>query len=339
MPRARRAISTQEPVGFRSSCDVAHINDMKLGPIMKLCAAQHGVVARRQLHRLGVPNHAILRACRRGELANVTTHTYRTAGRAEDFELRCKAVELDLHRRGLLIGPTSARLHGLRAMPEEPIHVMIPNGRRITAPSWVQVHLSSWFDYRRDAYEANGITTANPMRTLYSLAAVFNQHRFERAAEDAWHRGLITPDAARDYLEQHRCRGKDGVATFERWLERVDTRTRPTQSNLERRLIDALTALALPEPERQFPLRLISGDFVHLDIAWPQVRLAVEPGHSWWHGGDIAQRRDQGRDRACSEVGWMVLRFDETVIDDIYSAARQVRQVYLRRRADLDTAS
>ncbi|MEM9515734.1 MAG: hypothetical protein AAGA42_12840 [Actinomycetota bacterium] len=312
---------------------------MKLGPIMKHCAAQYGVVARHQLLALGVSSDAIHRACRRSELARVTNSTYRTAGRPEDFELRCKAVELEVRRRGLLIGPTAARLHGLRAMPDEPIHVMIPSGRNITSPPWLRVHRSSWFDYRRDAVEVDGITTASPMRTLYSLAALFNQHRFERAAEDAWHRGLVTPDGAREFLEQHRCRGKDGVARLERWLERVDTRTRPTQSNLERRLIDGLTALALPEPHRQYPLRLISGDVVHLDIAWPQVRLAVEPGHSWWHGGDIGQRRDQARDRACSEVGWMVLRFDETVIDDIYGAARQVRQIYLRRRADLDTAS
>ncbi|MEO1059185.1 MAG: type IV toxin-antitoxin system AbiEi family antitoxin domain-containing protein [Actinomycetota bacterium] len=312
---------------------------MKLGSVMELCASQHGVVSRQQIRNLGISDDALRRACQRSELVRVTRSTFRTGAQAETFELRCKAAELEVGRRGLLFGPTAARLLGMRAMPQDPIHVMIPNRRRITNPPWLVAHYSSWFDYRRDAFEANGITTANPMRTLYSLAAVFNQHRFERAAEDAWHCGLITPDAAREYLQQHRCRGKDGVATFERWLERVGTRTRATQSNLERRLIDALSALSLPEPERQYPLRLISGDLVHLDIAWPQVRLAVEPGHSWWHGGDIAQRRDQGRDRACSEVGWMVLRFDETVIDDIYTAARQVRQIYLRRRADLDTAS
>ena len=42
----------------------------------------------------------------------------------------------------------------------------------------------------------------------------------------------------------------------------------------------------LPEPIRQHPLLLLTGELIHLDIAWPEVRLAVEPGHSWWHGGD-----------------------------------------------------
>ncbi|MEM8619457.1 MAG: hypothetical protein AAGF73_07020 [Actinomycetota bacterium] len=312
---------------------------MKLAPVMELCASQHGVAARWQINQLGISDDSIRRACRQRSLVRVTRLTYRTGGQAEHFKMRCKAVELELGRRGLLIGPTAARLYGMRAMPDTPIHVMIPNRRRITNPPWLVAHFSSWFDYGRDAVVHDGIARAGAMRTLYSLAAVFNRHRFERAAEDAWHLGLITPDEARAYLEAHRCRGKDGVARFEQWLDGVDSRTRPTQSNLERRMIEAVTALALPDPARQYPLRLASGDVAHLDIAWPEVRLAVEPGHSWWHGGDAGQRRDQARDRACNELGWMVLRFDETASDDIYAAARQVRQVFLRRRAELDTAS
>ena len=85
----------------------------------------------------------------------------------------------------------------------------------------------------------------------------------------------------------------------------------------------------------QFPLVIGSGEVIHLDIAWPDIRLAVEPGASWWHGGDRAQRRDQERDRACTEVGWMTLRFDETLRADPDTAARQVERIHRRRRADL----
>ena len=67
---------------------------------------------------------------------------------------------------------------------------------------------------------------------------------------------------------------------------------------------------------RQHPLVLPSGEVIHLDLAWPDVRLAVEPGHSWWHGGDLRQRRDQDRDRACAVVGWHVVRYDESAARD-----------------------
>ena len=68
----------------------------------------------------------------------------------------------------------------------------------------------------------SALLVATPMRMLFGLADAFNQFRFERAAEDAWHRGLITPSEAAEYLERHRCRGKDGVSTIERWLERTE---------------------------------------------------------------------------------------------------------------------
>ena len=35
---------------------------------------------------------------------------------------------------------------------------------------------------------------------------------------------------------------------------------------------------------------------------------AVEPGHSWWHGGDLGDASDQARDRACDEIGWRIIR-------------------------------
>jgi hypothetical protein len=170
---------------------------------------------------------------------------------------------------------------------------------------------------------------------LFGLAADFGQFRFERAAEDAWHLGLVTPAAAADYLERHRCRGKDGVATMDAWLERVLGRSRPAQSDLELDLLDALGHVGLPEPVRQHPLRLPTGDTIHLDIAWPALRLAVEPGASWWHGGDLGQRRDHARDRACGELGWHVVRFDETLRANPLAAARQVLTIYVQRRRDL----
>ena len=80
---------------------------------------------------------------------------------------------------------------------------------------------------------------------------------------------------------------------------------------------------------------LANGESIHFDLAWPDVRLAVEPGHSWWHGGDLRQRLDQDRDRGCSELGWLVVRFDETMLRDLDEAARQIRRIHVRRSADL----
>jgi very-short-patch-repair endonuclease len=185
----------------------------------------------------------------------------------------------------------------------------------------------------------DGIRVATPLRTLFGLARRFNQHRFERAAEDAWHRGLVSPDDAADYLAAVRRSGKEGVRRMEHWLERTSHRVRPSQSRLESRFVQLIEQVGLPTPVRQLPLTLDSGETIHLDIAWPDVRLAVEPGHSWWHGGDLRQRADQARDRACALVGWHVLRYDEAAARDRAATARELLALHRRRVADLGGGS
>ncbi|MGI9030378.1 MAG: hypothetical protein ACR2HP_10405, partial [Ilumatobacteraceae bacterium] len=69
-----------------------------------------------------------------------------------------------------------------------------------------------------------------------------------------------------------------------------------------------------------------------------QVRLGVEPGHSWWHGGDLRQRADQARDRACDEIGWRIVRCDESVRDELARFGLQLKIIYDERRRSLRTA-
>ena len=308
---------------------------MLTSEILLLAAHQDGVVSRDQLRdRFGVSDHAISRARRSGLIVDVVPGVVRPASSPETFRMRCRAVQL--RADGCLSGWTAAHFYELRAMPTADIHVTVPTGFRRRLPTWVHLHRCSWYEPDRDrVIGSDGLVLARPLRMLFGLAAAFTQHRFERAAEDAWHHGLVTPADAAAYLERHRCRGKDGVAVFERWLDRAVTRARPTQSHLERRLLESLERLGLPEPQRQHPLTLASGETVHLDIAWPSIRFCVEPGASWWHGGDAGQRRDQARDRDCGEVGWFTIRFDETMRQDLSGAARQVARIYRRRALDL----
>jgi hypothetical protein len=73
----------------------------------------------------------------------------------------------------------------------------------------------------------------------------FNQHRFERAAEDAWNLGLIDPPRQPTTSKLHRCRGKDGVARLETWLDGA----RPGAGDPEQSrtpLIEALEQIGLP---------------------------------------------------------------------------------------------
>ncbi len=305
-----------------------------IGPaLLKLAKCQFGVVGYRQLTaRLWMSKFQVSRARRAGLLVDVMPGVLRLASSADDFEGRCMALQLASGGRGFLSGPTAARLHGIRKMPITPVHFTIPIGDTLTVPGWARVHATSWYGGEVDRTRLDsGLIVATPLRTLFGLAAEFNTHRFERAAEDAWHLGLVTPSDAANYLERHRCRGKDGVRRMELWLEKAMETASPAQSDLERDVLDALARIGLPTPVRQHPLVLPSGETIHLDIAWPDIRLAVEPGGTWWHGGDLGQRKDQSRDLASAEVGWHIVRVDEHVRDDLMAAAQRIRRLYRER--------
>jgi very-short-patch-repair endonuclease len=76
---------------------------------------------------------------------------------------------------------------------------------------------------------------------------------------------------------------------------------------------------------------------VHLDIAWPEALLDLEPGLSAFHTFE-AVRRDYSRDNELSRLGWQVMRFDEVQQRAPPWCAMQVAEVYRTRRALLRLA-
>lgn len=299
---------------------------------MSLASTQDGVLARGQLAEQGVSVAALSRARRRGLIVDMTARTVRIASAPDTFERRCRAVDLHVGVGGFLSGRTAGRLHGLRSMWTTPVTVTVAASQRLHLPAWAKVHQTRWFDAERDRVEHDsGIHIAEPHRMLWALAASLGQVAFERAAEDAWHLGLVSPTSAAEYLEAHRCRGKDGVARLERWLAKTVGQARPAQSELELRLLEALERAGAPTPQRQHPIRLPDGRTIHVDIAWPDAKLAVEPGHSWWHGGDRAMSIDLDRKLAAAELGWDTMQLDEIHLRTPDRAARRILRVLGRR--------
>lgn len=307
---------------------------MKTTPeIAHLLANQFGVVSRTQLLSLGLSSRTIDRWRAAGSLVELLPGIYRSAAAPASFDARAMAVQLYTAPDGALSGPTAAYLLGMRGMPRSSVWAMV--WRRIQAdlPRWVALTRSSWFDPVADVVCVKGcFRVLRAPNTLLTLAELFNDHRFERAAEDAWHLRLLDPEGAAAFLDTIRAKGRPGIARFDRWLAKTGARGRPSQSDFELDVLDAVRRAGLPEPQRQHPITLASGEVVHADLAWPDVHLAVEPGHSWWHGGDLRTRSDNARDNACGEVGWHVMRYDESWRTRLDELGAEVRATYETRR-------
>jgi hypothetical protein len=300
--------------------------------ISRLLRAQFGVVTTRQLRDIGVSERTIRR--RRGnDLEQLLPGVLRSLGHRLTFESRAMGVQLFVDDSGVLAGPTAARLYGVRNMPGEWIWAIIGVRSRSAVPPWVKRIVWPWLLEVDDVWLCHrGWRLLSPVATLVTLADTFNDHRFERAAEDAWHLKLVAPSDVADFVDRHRGRGRHGFSRLHRWLDKTAARVRPSQSTFELDVIAAVRRIGLPEPQRQYPLTLATGELVHLDLAWPEATLAVEPGHSWWHGGDLRVRADQARDRACGQVGWHVMRYDEDARNDLAVLAAEVLATYQRRR-------
>jgi very-short-patch-repair endonuclease len=312
--------------------------------VLDIFHRQHGVAHTDQLTAAGLHRSTLWRAVRKGELVEIVPNVARLASAADTFEQRAMALQLQSAPHGYLSSFTSARIHGIWEMPVRPIFVTVPRRlpgqrpdchQRTPLPRWVVRSESNWHD-EDDVTLVDGFRLERPESMLFSIAARTNDHRFERIAEKAWHLGLVTPGSLRGYVDLYRRRGRSGVCRTLHWLDKVGGRSRAMQSNFEVDVLRAIRRAGLPEPRKQHAITLRSGETIHLDLAWPERRLAVEPGHARYHAGDALTERDDARDRACNELGWLIVRYSERAREDLDAVGQEIAGIYHARESVQD---
>ena len=298
--------------------------------LLHLFGRQQGVAADRQLldH---LTRRQIRRAVANGLFVPELPGVRRLAGVPEESPMRVSALSLYAGDDGFVSGMSAARQLGVSCVPLEYFEVMIRDRRDPRLPDWAKSTRTAWRIDEDRKELADGLNVASPLRALFRCGATCGDVRFEKIAEQMWHKKLITPTEAAEYLDLVRRQGRRGVLRFEHWLEKAIARPRASQSTLEVDLATALDKLGAPTPLRQFPLTLLTGELIHLDLAWPEAKLGLEPGATFWHGGDDKVRSDHSRDRGCDEIGWRIVRFDEVEMRNVVACAKQSLRIYRER--------
>ena len=299
-------------------------------PVLHLLGRQKGVASDASLLE-HLSARQLKRAVAHGLLLPELPGVKRLAGTVADLPSRVMTLSVYAGDLGFVSGMAAARQLGVECVPREYLELMIHEKRAPELPNWVKVTRSSWRIDEDRLELADGRVVSSPLRTLFRCGATGPNVRFEKIAEQLWNKRLITPKEAAVYLDEVRRSGRRGVERFEHWLEKAIDRQRPSQSGLEVELAVAVVKAGLPEPLRQHPLTLLNGEVIHVDVAWEQARLGLEPGHTFWHSGDEKVRSDHGRDRACDEIGWRILRFDEVELRDMRRCVRQVTNIFKER--------
>jgi very-short-patch-repair endonuclease len=230
---------------------------------------------------------------------------------------------------------SAAALHGL------------PGGRRslieITCPRWRRARHAGLVVHETKVLSADdttvvaGIPVTTPARTLFDLGGCYRAGMVELALEHCLDRGLVTLDELDRLVRRLSRRGRPGGPALRQLLEARSPDRRPTQSVMETKLLQAIRAYGLPEPEAQFEV-WAGGAFVgRVDFAYPEARVAIEYDSDEHHSGRLAIRRDRARRHELIAVGWLPIDVGPADLRRGADAACAAIADALRRRSGVNS--
>jgi very-short-patch-repair endonuclease len=269
-----------------------------VGSPWALTASQHGVVARRQLLKLGLGSEAISHRIRTGRLHPVRRGVYAVGRRQLTRQGRWMAAVLSCGAEAALSHDSAAVVWEILPAERLGIEVSVPTPRDPRRPGIV-VHRRRCLR-PEDITVRNGIPLTTPLCTLVDIAGTLTSDRLEAAINEADKHDLIDPEALRSALDAVRAR--PGLKRLRATLDRSTFVM--TDTELERRFLPIARRAGLPRPQTQ---RYVNG--FRVDFYWPELGLVVETDGLRYHRTPAEQSRDRLRDQAHTAAGLTCLRF------------------------------
>ena len=287
--------------------------------LRELLASQSGIVSLKQTRELGCPSTSRERLVTSGQLSVVLPGIYRSTtwpmGRDQ-----LKVAACLRNPCAALAFTTAGQEWGLRRMQDERVHVLVPHGSSPVLEGIV-VHRCRKIDPIDLVERPGGIRVTSVARTLFDVGAVVGTFKLESALEQALDKELVRFDELADSVQRLFHKRRPGSREIRKVINSRSDWSDSVQSELELRVLRMMKKLGFPEPEVQFVLRSADGSVIRFDFAWPDVKLALEIDHSFWHAGSAESRKDKGRDRRAALLGWHTLRLTE---DDVNLSLEKV---------------
>lgn len=265
--------------------------------IMAVAARQHGVVARWQLLRAGVPQHVVEQRVKRHRLQRLQRCVYRLAPLAGPREREMAAV-LSCGESAVLSHRSTAAVLSLLPPCAGDVAVSVARGNPRPRPG-VRVHRVRLTP--AETTQSDGVPVTTAARTLLDLAATATSRELEQALAQALRRELTNEAEVSSLLSQYRRRPGTGQL---RALLALGTPPALARSEAEERCLALVRRAQLPAPVSN---KRVSG--YEVDFYWPTERLVVEIDGLAWHASRQAIVRDRRRDAVLTAAGLRVMRF------------------------------
>ncbi|MGW4498354.1 endonuclease domain-containing protein [Micromonospora sp. NPDC004336] len=226
---------------------------------------------------------------------------YADAGLAVSHGARCLAAARWVLPSGAAIaGRSAAALYGVGSVgAAEPLDVLVPARQRFGPVAGLSVHTAE--ATADDVRLRAGIPVTTPLRTCWDLAQWLPT---EEAV--AWVDALARQRSVRVDELRGSARDRLGLRGWQRMRRVAELVDLGAESFQESRLRVRLVLAGLPRPVTQFVVER-GGRFVaRLDLAWPELRVAVEYD-GIWHGDPEQFHRDRQRLNRLLGEDWIVL--------------------------------
>lgn len=259
-------------------------------------------------------------------LQRIVRGVYADAGMPVNHGTRCSAAAMILPDRVALTGHSAAWMFGVRlADTSDPVTVACPPDVHIKGVQGVTTHRTRVQE--SDLIAHAGILLTSPVRLAWDIATQSDATRAVTFLDALTHAGVLELiDLEKRIVDS--C-GVWRVTRVREAIRQVDARSESPQ---ETRLRLLIVRAGLPRPHVQYEIR-DNGQFVaRVDLAWPDMRVAVE--YDGAHHADVMQmRRDRRRLNRLVHAGWTVIHATAQDLRDPDVLLAQIRAALTRAAA------
>lgn len=265
-------------------------------PRLKVPQAERLGISRITLKRAA--DAGLIRRARRGEYARLSPPGSRIEW------LRQTAADVD--PRAVLAVRGAAAFYGLDAIDGQCVEWIVPHGG--PRPSSPLVHRRRRFE-DIEVELRGGLLVTSPRQTLADLGAHVDLDILERATESALRLKLVTELALRDFAYIFLYK-RHGGAALRAVLDRRPIGARPTDSDIETRLLQVYRHGNVRVPERQWAIYGADGTVIaRVDCGFPPLAFGTEVDGFESHGTPEALQYDLNRQNAVEDTGFTLRRF------------------------------
>jgi very-short-patch-repair endonuclease len=162
----------------------------------------------------------------------------------------------------------------------------------------------------------DGIRVTTPARSLIDVAGRLPRFRFEDVLDTALVQRIVTADRLRARAQDLWAPRRNGCAIVLELLDERDPGARGARNVWEAKVVRVARQLGLPTPRVNHRVR-VAGRVRYLDVAWPDVKVAIEFDGFVPHSTRRVFDEDRVRQNDLVADGWTVFRVTAPMLRDL----------------------